>query len=149
MRPCLIVGALILLALFTSWVGSADDKQEKPTTVPGLELHFARGTRESIDDKAGYCQYSGGKLLQMGKQIGNYATVLRGIRGGTYEQNTAILTITIFFLGKNPPENMTLQGSYHFSSGDGIGSVSAASAQYSAYIGKSFTCKDATELSIK
>ena len=58
---------------------------------------------------------------------------------GTEAQNVAILTLTIFFLGQQPPENITLQGCHDFNVGTEIGSVSAASAAFSSYIGKHFS----------
>src|SRR6266849_1512459 len=57
---------------------------------------------------------------------------------GTTEQNTAQLWVTLFFLGGNPPENITLHGVHDFKSGGEIGSVSAASSAFSAQIGKQF-----------
>jgi hypothetical protein len=49
-----------------------------------------------------------------------------------------MLWITLFFLGKQPPENITLHGSHDFNSGGEIGSVSAASTTYAPQIGKQF-----------
>ena len=57
---------------------------------------------------------------------------------GTKELNTAQLWMTLFFQGGKPPENITLHGAHDFSSGDEIGSVSAASSAFSTWIGKQF-----------
>jgi len=65
--------------------------------------------------------------------VANYATTRRVTIGGTNAQNTAVLSTTLFFLGKKPPENITLQGSHDFSSGNQIGSVSATSGAYSQF----------------
>jgi hypothetical protein len=47
--------------------------------------------------------------------------------------------MTIFFLGSSPPENVTVQGSHDFGSGNQVGSVSAASSTRAVYIGQPFT----------
>jgi hypothetical protein len=49
-----------------------------------------------------------------------------------------MLWLTLFFLGKAPPENITLHGAHDFHSGGEIGSVSSASAAFSARIGHQF-----------
>jgi hypothetical protein len=51
-----------------------------------------------------------------------------------------MLTLTLFFIGQSQqaPENIVLQGSHHFTSGDDVGSVSAASTAFASYIGKQF-----------
>jgi len=53
-------------------------------------------------------------------------------------QNTANLTIMIFFIGQHPPESITLAGAHDFNSGNETGSVSAASSTQKAHIGKQF-----------
>ena len=106
-----------------------------------MVLELERGSLKNVDDDAGRWQFMGGKVTQNGEHVANYASTKRVVNEGTEEQNTAMLTITIFFLGDKPPQNITLQGAHDFDSGDEIGSVSAASGQYSAYIGKPFTCE--------
>ncbi len=92
------------------------------------------------DDAAGRWQYEGGRVFDANKhQVANYAVTRRVTFSGTSAQNTAMLTMTLFFLGKAPPENITMQGSRDFSSGGEIGSVSAASAAFATHIGKQFT----------
>jgi hypothetical protein len=58
--------------------------------------------------------------------------------GATDAQNTAMLTLEIFFLPNKPPQNLVMQGSHDFSSGEEIGSVSAASGSFATHIGKQF-----------
>ena len=82
-------------------------------------------------------QIEGGKVLENGKHVANYSSVKR-VSCGTTEQNTAQLWVTLFFLGAHPPENITLHGAHDFHSGGEIGSVSAASSLFAAYIGKQF-----------
>jgi streptogramin lyase len=84
-------------------------------------------------------QIEGGKLLENGKQVGNYSSVKR-VSCGTTPQNTAQLWLTLFFLKGNPPENITLHGAHDFKSGGQIGSVSAASSAFASQIGKQFKC---------
>jgi hypothetical protein len=121
----------------------------KAAPVPVLELELKHLTLENVDDKAGRWQFEGGQVFQKGEHVANYATVRRVVNKGTEEQNTAMLTTTILFLGKQPPENMTLQGTHDYNSGDQTGSVSAASGQHAAYIGKAFSTTKSQKITIK
>jgi hypothetical protein len=102
-----------------------------------LTYTLTRECLNNVDDIAGRWQVEGGKVMQKEKHVANYSSVKR-ISCGTHEQNTAMLWITLFFLGKKPPENMTLHGSHDFNSGGEIGSVSAASGAFAGHIGKQF-----------
>jgi streptogramin lyase len=102
-----------------------------------LTYTLHRDCLHDAHDPGMYWQIEGGKVLENGKHVANYSSVKR-VSCGTREQNTAQLWVTLFFLGGKPPENMTLHGAHDFHSGDEIGSVSAASAAYSAHIGKQF-----------
>jgi hypothetical protein len=148
MRTVFVACALALL-LSATWIVSADDQPGKVAAVPTLQLELKSLSLENVDDKAGRWQFEGGQVLQKGKHVANYATVRRVVNKGTEEQNTAMLTTTIFFLGKQPPENMTLQGAHDFNSGDQTGSVSAASSQYAAYVGKGFSTSKSQKITIK
>ena len=75
--------------------------------------------------------------VENGSHVANYSSVKR-VSCGTKEQNTAQLWVTLFFLGANPPENMTLHGAHDFGSGGEIGGISAASSAFAAHIGKQF-----------
>lgn len=103
-----------------------------------LVLNLKREALTNVDDAAGRWQFDGGEVYQKAKHVAHYASVKRVVFKATEAQNTAMLTITLFWLGKQPPENMTLQGSHDFNSGGQIGSVSAASAAFAARIGKQF-----------
>lgn len=102
-----------------------------------LVYNMVRDCLENVEDNAGRWQIDGGKLMQRGKHVANYSSVKR-ISCGTAQQNTAMLWVTLFFLKGAPPQNMTLHGAHDFSSGDQIGSVSAASSQFSSRIGNKF-----------
>jgi hypothetical protein len=150
------VGAVLALLLSATWIVSVGDQpgQAAPVPakfgpVPALDLELKHLTLENVDDKAGRWQFEGGQVFQKGKHVANYATVRRVVNKGTEEQNTAMLTTTIFFLGKQPPENMTLQGAHDYNSRDQTGSVSAASGQYAAYIGKAFSTTRPQKITIK
>jgi streptogramin lyase len=106
---------------------------------PGSTLIYTlhRDCLHNEDDSGMGWQIEGGKVLQNGKHVADYSSVKRR-SCGTREQNTAQLWVTLFFPGKKPPENITLHGAHDFSSGDEIGSVSAASSAFSAYIGDQF-----------
>lgn len=95
-----------------------------------VTLTLKRATLKNVDDAAGRWQHSGGKVYKGSKHLGYYATTRRVTFGGTDPQNTAMVTMTIFFLREKPPQNITLQGAHDFSSGKYIGSVSAASSKY-------------------
>jgi hypothetical protein len=96
-----------------------------------------RDCLDNVDDPGMRWQIEGGKVLENGKHVANYSSVKR-VSCGTTEQNTAQLWITIFFLGGQPPENMTLHGAHDFNSGGEIGSISAASSAFSQHIGMQF-----------
>lgn len=108
-------------------------------TAP-LTLEMVRLSLTNVDDAAGRWQFEGGQILRAGEHIGDYASTKRSVTGGTTAQNTAMLTVTLFLIGEGeqPAENITLQGSHHFGSGDESGSVSASSASVSSYVGKQF-----------
>ncbi len=104
-----------------------------------LTLTLTTEALTTVDDAAGNWQFEGGRVLDNQKQVGNYASTKRFVFKGTDAQNTAMLTLTIFFLGQQPAENITLQGDHDFNAGSEIGSVSAASAGFASYIGKHFS----------
>lgn len=128
-----VIGAALLSSVLVSGV-FAMDAQAAP-----LVLTLDRATLENVDDAAGRWQFEGGRAFRGTRHVAQYASIKRVIYGATDRQNTATLTVTIFFLGRQPPENITLQGSHDFNSGKQIGSVSAASAPHSSRIDKQFT----------
>ena len=107
------------------------------TPCPTLTYTLHRDCLDNVDDPAMRWQIEGGKVLDNGTHVANYSSVKR-VSCGTTAQNTAQLWVTLFFLGENPPENVTLHGAHDFNSGGEIGSVSAASSAFSGYIGKQF-----------
>ena len=103
-----------------------------------LTYTLARDCLDNVDDAAGRFQIEGGKVLDKTKKhVANYSSVKR-ISCGTKEQNTAMLWLTLFYIGEKPPQNMTRHGSHDFNSGGEIGSVSAASNSFSMWIGHQF-----------
>jgi streptogramin lyase len=104
---------------------------------PTLTYTLHRDCLNNVDDTGMRWQIEGGKVLENGKHVANYSSVKR-VSCGTTEQNTAQLWLTLFFLGGRPPENITLLGVHDFNGGGEIGSVSAASSAFSAYIGEQF-----------
>jgi hypothetical protein len=104
---------------------------------PTLTYSLHRDCLNNVDDPGMRWQIEGGKVLENGKHVANYSSVKR-VSCGTTHQNTAQLWVTLFFLTAHPPENITLHGAHDFHSGGEIGSVSAASSAFSAYIGKQF-----------
>ncbi len=104
---------------------------------PSLTYTLHRDCLNDVHDPGMYWQIEGGKVLENARHVANYSSVKR-VRCGTTQQNTAQLWVTLFFLGAHPPENITLHGAHDFHSGGEIGSVSAASSLFAAYIGKQF-----------
>ena len=102
-----------------------------------LKYTLVRECLDNVEDNAGRWQIEGGKVMQREKHVANYSSVKR-VSCGTHEQNTAMLWMTLFFLKGRPPENMTLHGAHDFSSGNQIGSVSAASSAFAPRIGRQF-----------
>ena len=113
-------------------------------------LHFTlqRDTLTNADDAAGRWQFEGGQVLDRHQHVANYACTRRIITHGTDAQNTAMVTMTLFFLGSAPPENITLQGSHDFTAGGEVGSVSAASSLFSTHVGQKFT-RDGNTLTLE
>jgi hypothetical protein len=132
----LVLGITLLL---TASHGQEEEKPEAYSAATAMTLTLSRSALTGVDDAGGTWQYEGGKVLDSNRQVGWYASTKRVTFKATEAQNTAALTLTVFFLGTTPPENMTLQGAHDFHSGNEIGSVSSASALYSGHIGKQFT----------
>jgi hypothetical protein len=104
-----------------------------------FHLTLERDALSNDDDPAGRWQYEGGRVFERERQVGFYAVTRRVTFKATDAQNTAMLTMTIFFLPDQPPQNITVQGSHDFNSGTEVGSVSAASSGQASHIGKNFT----------
>jgi hypothetical protein len=113
-----------------------------------LVLTFAGKALTNVEDPAGRWQFEAGSVTHDNKHVANYSSIKRVTFNGTDQdgQNTANLTITIFFIGSHPPESITLAGAHDFSSGDETGSVSAASRTQKAHIGKQFTRNGASDI---
>lgn len=129
---------LAMLALVLLPVALARGGGRGPSAA-SLTLRLERSNLRNVDDVAGRWQFEGGKVFEGDQQVGYYSSSKRVVTGGTNAQNTAMLTVTVFFLGENPPENITLQGSHDFHSGRQVGSVSAASESRSPLIGRRFS----------
>jgi hypothetical protein len=122
------LGALALLTLVSAQASAAT-----------IAFHTVRNALTNVDDAAGRWQHEGGDLLVRDQKIGHYAITRRVTFGGTDQQNTAMVTMTLFFYKSgSPPMNLTLQGDHDFSSGKYIGSVSAASSTLLWLVGKAF-----------
>jgi hypothetical protein len=137
MRPMLVKALMVILPVLVAGAAYAGS----------VSLTLNRLTLTNVTDAAGLWQYEGGKVFKGTTQIGNYAINRRVTSGGTDAQNTAALTVTIFFLGATPPDSITLQGTHAFSSGGVAGSVSAASSKYD-WIRSATFAGDTTTLTI-
>jgi hypothetical protein len=103
-----------------------------------LVLQLKREAITDVADAAGKWQFEGGKVFEEDKLVARYASIKRVVFKATDVQNAAMLTLGIFFLNNQPPENITMEGAHDFASGGEIGSVNAASSTQAAYIGKQF-----------
>jgi hypothetical protein len=56
-----------------------------------------RTTLNNVDDAAGRWQYEGGTVFEDNRQVGYYASTKRVVFGATDAQNTAMLTLEVFF----------------------------------------------------
>jgi hypothetical protein len=126
-------GMLVVLVTMASVLVFIGVSHADSVTVTTVRISLT-----NVNDAAGVWQYEGGQIYLDGAYVADYAATRRIITGGTDHQNTAMLTMTIFVIGSNPPENLTLQGSHDYSSGGYIGSVSAASSGFAFLIGASF-----------
>ena len=113
-----------------------------------LVLKFARKALTNVDYSAGGWQFEAGSVTRDNQLVANYSSIKRVTFNGTDQdgQNTANLTITIFFIGSHPPESVTLAGAHDFNSGNESGSVSAASSTQAAHIGKQFIRNGASNI---
>jgi hypothetical protein len=109
--------------------------------MAALTYELIRECLNNVEDVAGRWQIEGGQVFQgtgqRRKHVANYSSVKR-VSCGTAQQNTAQLWLTLFFLNRRPPENITLHGAHDFNSGGETGSVSAASTAFAARIGHQF-----------
>jgi hypothetical protein len=135
----LLAATSILLA------SAAAQAQQIPTAQPVVLTLTRVGALVNVSDAAGLWQHEGGKVFRAALQVGNYSIHRRVTTSGTAPQNTAMLTMTVFFTSPaGAPENMTLEGSHDFSSGKYIGGVSGASALYKPWMGATFVGSTAT-----
>jgi hypothetical protein len=106
-----------------------------------LTFRLERHALNNTQDPAGVWQFEGGFVFDMsGTRVGSYSSTKRMTTSALEPPlNAGTLTLSILFLGSSPPENVTVQGSHDFSSGNEVGSVSAASSSRAAYIGQPFT----------
>jgi hypothetical protein len=127
----MVLAMLTILSL--AWASESRADQALTLTLERLSL-------DNVDDPPGRWQHEGGRVLcSDGTHIADYAAYRRVTFSGTSPQNTAMLTMTLFFIGELPPQNITLQGSHDFNSGVYIGSVSATSSDFAKVRGVSFS----------
>jgi hypothetical protein len=94
-------------------------------------------TLTNVSDAEGTWQYDGGDVYYNNSLLGYYSRTKRVSNGVGI--NAGAVTITIYLIGQNPPQNVTLQGTHDFSSGNEIGSISAASNTLTYLIGGTFS----------
>jgi hypothetical protein len=135
----------LLAATSILMASAAAQAQQIPTAQPVVLSLTRVGALVNVNDAAGLWQHEGGKVFRATLQVGNYSIHRRVTLSGTSPQNTAMVTMTVFFNSPaGAPDNITLEGTHDFSSGKYIGSVSAASALYKPWIAATFAGSTAT-----
>lgn len=110
-----------------------------PSSAAPVTMTFTTSSSTNVADAGGSWQFDGGTVSMGPSVIGHFARVKRLVTGGgTDTQNTATLTITIFLLGSDPPETLTLEGAHSFNNGQERGSISGASAALAGSVGVTF-----------
>jgi hypothetical protein len=95
---------------------------------------------ESVEDNAGCWDYVTGDIYKDDKLIGCYSRTDRASIKVTPEFDVTSFTLTMFFSGRHPHANITLQGAWDCKKpGSGSGSVSSASKEYEGAIRSPFT----------
>jgi hypothetical protein len=115
MRKLVILASVLLLVAAAS------------ATAGTSTLTLKRTTLTNVNDAAGLWQYESGTVLVGNSQAGAFAATRRFVNGTNPPAD--MFTLTLFFKG-NPPQNVTLMGSWTTNPGGGIGGVSAASQPY-------------------
>jgi hypothetical protein len=103
-----------------------------------MELSLENVIFVDVKDLAGATVYFGGQVFENGTLMGNFAAQQRITPPATGFLNTAQVTITIFFTGQTPPDNITLEGASDFNTSAAMGSVSATSPHFKTYVGQTF-----------
>jgi hypothetical protein len=97
-----------------------------PSAFAGTStLTLKRTNLINVPDAAGIWQFESGTVNLPTGQVGKFSASRRFVTGASAD----MFTVTLFFKG-NPPQNVTLMGSWTTSPGGGIGGVSAASTPY-------------------
>ncbi len=106
----------------------------------GTILSLKRNTLDNVNDSAGIWQYAGGDVEQNGQKVGIYISMARKLTKMDPAFNTSTYSLTLFFSGSIPSQNMTLQGVWDSTAAGGaIGSVSAISEGLEGADGAPFT----------
>jgi hypothetical protein len=108
------------------------------TQASPLELTLQRRTLSNQEQPGGRrLQFERGDVFMHGTLFGHYNSTKRIVVNNP--ENTARLTMTIIFIGKQPPENITLEGIHDFTAGNENGRVTDASGALASHIGNTFS----------
>src|SRR5437763_5310239 len=105
MRKLVLLILLVAVAIPTAYAGTST-------------LTLKRVSLTNVNDAAGLWQYEAGTVLLGNTQVGAFAATRRLVNGTNPPAD--MFTLTLFFKG-NPPQNVTLMGSWFTSPGGGIG----------------------------
>ncbi len=120
---------------------SAEETSRPPTRAAAkLTLDLVENSFDTGYDKGPVRYlYAEGEVFRNGKLCGYYMMEFKIVFGTVDALNTAAITINLFEAGGDPPENLTLQGSHSFDTGDQKGGVSGASRKYRRTMGNRYT----------
>jgi hypothetical protein len=102
-----------LRALVASLLGGALFVANPPAHAPPLTIVLARDTGSNpgfAGDTAGWWLHDGGTVTINGGAIGRFVRSIRVTVGSNAPHDIAMLTISLFLSGGDPPENCTAQG---------------------------------------
>lgn len=117
-------------------------------TTPGkVEVTLRRKSGPTnVQDDEGRWQYAGGEIIleEIDSLIGHFSSAIRVSSSNPLKAGA--VRMTLFMIAQNkwedPPQNLVLDGTHSFSSGNEIGSVAAASQLFRQYIGQPYRLTD-------
>jgi hypothetical protein len=99
-------------------------------------------------DPAGWWNHDGGTVALNGTVVGRFVRSVRFTAGSNAPHDVGILTIAVYLLGGDPPENCTGQGVHNLATGAESGGISACSAGLAGEVGRAFSSADGVTFTI-
>lgn len=115
-------------------------EDDAPRPLVELTLRYKTGPTK-VEDAEGRWQYSGGDLIAENILVGHFSSAVR-VSSAVNSINAGAVRMTLLIKGTDPPENIVLEGSHSFSSGNQTGGVAAASQQFRQFVGEPYRVTD-------